>query len=265
MTAATPSPNIWGSPRTYEVLNRAADPDGMVVGALDRVLTAQLDHPVVRAVDVGCGSGFHLPMLAARAATVVGVEPHPSLVGLSRRRVHRAHLDDRVSVTVGSAQHLPLEDASVDLVFSHWAYFFGPGCEPGLAEVDRVLRPGGLQVAVDLDVSASTGYARWFAESGTGVRSDRVADFFADPWRCERLDVVWSFADRSDLAAVLAIEFPPRIVGQALAETVGSTIAVPTVLRWRPVTLRRRERSVRPSASGHQAGSPRACPGAPAR
>lgn len=235
MTAATPSPNIWGSPRLYEKLNRAADPDGLVPAALDRLLAAQDDRPVGRAVDVGCGSGFHLPMLAERAATVLGVDPHPSLVELARRRVARARLGPRVQVNRGSAQRLPIEDASVDLVFSHWAYFFGPGCEPGLAEVDRVLRPGGVQVVVDLDVGASTGYARWFAQSGAGVRSDRLAPFFAGPWHCERLDVVWSFPDRDDLAAVLAIEFPPAVAGHALRETVGTTVAVPTVLRWRRV------------------------------
>ena len=37
----------------------------------------------------------------------------------------------------------PLPDASVDVVHARWAYFFGPGCEPGLAELDRVVRRGG--------------------------------------------------------------------------------------------------------------------------
>ena len=37
-------------------------------------------------LDVGCGTGFHLPRFADDAAAVVGVEPHPDLVALARRR-----------------------------------------------------------------------------------------------------------------------------------------------------------------------------------
>jgi SAM-dependent methyltransferase len=232
VTAATPSPNIWRSPEVYERLNRAADPDGLVVSALDAVIDSVVDGEVDVALDIGCGTGFHLPMLAVRAERVVGVEPHAGLAAAASRRVARARLADRVAVRTALAEHLPLPDQSVDLVFSHWAYFFGPGCEPGLAEVDRVLRPGGVQVAVDLDVSATTGYARWFAAGGTGVRGERTASFFSG-WSQQRLPAVWRFADRADLAAVLGIEFPPAVAAMALRETVGTTIAVPTVLRWR--------------------------------
>ena len=225
----TPSPNIWGSPIVYERLNCAADPDRLVAAALDRLVGT-----VALAVDVGCGTGFHLPLLAGLAERVVGVEPHPVLAGLAERRVRRARLDDRVQVRRGVAESLPLADDSADLVFSHWAYFFGPGCEAGVADADRVLAPRSMQVAVDLDVSASHGYARWFATSGTAVRSDRVAGYFhSRGWHEERLPVVWHFRSRDDLAAVLGIEFPPPVAEQALSETVGCTIAVPTVVRWR--------------------------------
>lgn len=231
MTPATPSPNIWRSPEVYELLNRAADPDGLVATCLDGVIE-RLDGNVGVAVDVGCGTGYHLPMLAARAERVVGVEPHTGLAAAASRRVARARLADRVTVRRGLAEHLPLPDASVDLVFSHWAYFFGPGCEPGLAEVDRVLRPAGVQVAVDLDVTATSGYAGWFAASGAGVRGDRAAAFFSG-WAQQRLPVVWRFTNRADLAAVLGIEFPPDVAAMAVRTTVGTTISVPTVLRWR--------------------------------
>ena len=40
-------------------------------------------------LDLGCGTGFHLPRFAETARTVVGVEPHPDLVALARRRTRR--------------------------------------------------------------------------------------------------------------------------------------------------------------------------------
>jgi ubiquinone/menaquinone biosynthesis C-methylase UbiE len=229
--APTPSPNIWRHPEVYERLNRASDPDGMMLAALDRLLAGRRPGGVV---DVGCGTGYHLPALAARADRVVGVEPHPGLLGHARTRVRRTRLCDRVEVVPGTAQRLPLEDRSVDVVFSHWAYFFGPGCEPGLAEADRVLRPGGWQVVVDLDTTSGHGYASWFAESSPAVRADRVAAFFDGHGFTQRqLPVVWRFASRADLAAVLRIEFPAPVADRALAQTAGTTIAVPTVLRAR--------------------------------
>lgn len=228
---ARPSPNIWRSPRVYEALNRAADPEGLVTAALDEVIDGTI---VSAAVDVGCGTGYHLPMLAQRAETVVGVEPHPALAEAAGRRVARAHLASRVGLEQGLAEHLPLDEGSVDLVFSHWAYFWGPGCEPGLREADRVLRAGGLQVAIDLDSRADTGYAGWFRSGPHRASAAAIDAFFADRgWATRRLPVVWRFRRRSDLADVLRIEFSPQVAASALAQTVGTTIAVPSVLRWR--------------------------------
>jgi SAM-dependent methyltransferase len=134
----------------------------------------------------------------------------------------------------GLAENLPLDQGSVDLVFSHWAYFWGPGCEPGLAEADRVLRAGGLQVTVDLDCGADAGYARWFRSGAHRPSAAATDSFFADHgWTTRRLPVMWRFRSRSDLADVLRIEFSPHVAATALAQTVGTTIAVPSVLRWR--------------------------------
>ena len=231
VAGARPSPNIWRSPGVYETLNRAADPDGLVAATLDELI----DAPTVsRAVDVGCGTGYHLPMLAQRAGDVIGVEPHPVLAQAARRRLERARLGSRVRVERGLAERLPVADASIDLVFSHWAYFWGAGCEPGLAEADRVLRPGGIQVVVDLDTSADVGYARWFeAGPGRGAAAATEAFFAEHGWATRRLAVVWQFRRRRDLADVMRIEFSPDVAATALAQTIGTTIAVPSVVRWR--------------------------------
>jgi SAM-dependent methyltransferase len=214
-----PSPNIWHWPEVYETENRAQDADGEIW----RVLGGLVDWSGRDVVDVGCGDGFHLPRFAATARHVTGVEPYPPLVRRARARV--AGLDG-VEVLAGSAQRLPLPDASADVVHARTAYFFGPGCEPGLAEADRVLRPGGSLVIVDLDVRHRP-YGDWMRVDLPRYDTAEVDAFFARQGFTSRgVQTVWRFASRDDLAAVLRIEFSARVVQRALAEVTGLSLPV---------------------------------------
>jgi ubiquinone/menaquinone biosynthesis C-methylase UbiE len=125
----------------YEIENRAIDPDGLVLHAMRRL--APWEGRTL--VDLGCGSGYWLPGYATEAARVIGVEPDELLLERARAR-------DRGAVVLpGSAEHVPLPDASIDVVHARFAYFFPPGRDAGLREVLRVLRPGGALVVIDND------------------------------------------------------------------------------------------------------------------
>ncbi len=154
LPGTVPSPNIWQHPDIYELENRSVDPDRRIEAAMHEVY----DWTGRDVLDVGCGSGFHLPRWAYDARSVTGVEPHPGLVAGARRRTWGL---TNVSVRLGTAQRLPVTDASVDLVHARWAYFFGPGCEPGLGELGRVLRRGGTAFVLDNDPTRST-FGGWF-------------------------------------------------------------------------------------------------------
>ena len=78
-----PSPNIWDSPEIYELENLGVDRAGVIETAMREVH----DWAGRDVLDIGCGTGFHLPRFAATARTVIGVEPHPPLVVRARRRV----------------------------------------------------------------------------------------------------------------------------------------------------------------------------------
>jgi SAM-dependent methyltransferase len=214
-----PSPNIWHWPELYEIENRAQDS----AGELWRALRAECDWTGLDVADVGCGDGFHLPVFAENAASVVGVEPHPPLV--ARAKVRTRELSN-VRVLDGPAQRLPLPDASVDLVHARTAYFFGPGCEPGLSEADRVLRPGGALVIIDLD-GAREPYGPWLCADVPGYDPPAVERFFADQgFRRRQVDTVWRFGKRSDLESVLRIEFSSAVAERAIAETSGMELPV---------------------------------------
>jgi ubiquinone/menaquinone biosynthesis C-methylase UbiE len=237
LPGAVPSPNTWDHPDVYEQENRGIDPDGVVEAALRARLRANgSDGWAGRTVlDVGCGSGFHLPRFAAgpgAAARVVGVEPHPGLLDAARRRT--AALPG-VEVLAGTAQALPLPDASVDVVHARWAYFFGPGCEPGLAELDRVLRPGGTAFVIDTDATRST-FGAWFRRGLPAHDPAAVERFWARRgWSRQQLDVVWEMPDREAFEAVVRIELPPALADAVLAGHTGTGVDHALNLFWRTV------------------------------
>ncbi len=223
---AQPSPNIWKTPEIYELENRAADPGGRV----ERAMRAVRDWDRATVLDVGCGTGFHLPAFARTAGKVVGVEPHERLAGLARRRV--ASLPD-VTVRVGAAQALPLPDASVDVVHARWAYFFGPGCEPGLAELRRVVRRGGTAFVIDNDATRST-FGTWFRRWLPAYDSDAVERFWSlHGFTRTPVDMGWRFESRADLEAVLRIEFPGELATEFLAGFEGCEVDYAVNVWWR--------------------------------
>ncbi|WP_460445384.1 class I SAM-dependent methyltransferase [Angustibacter aerolatus] len=223
-----PSPNTWRFPDVYELENQSLDADGV----LEPAMLGVHDWTGQVVVDVGCGAGFHLPALARRAARVVGVEPHPPLLSRARARVRLAGLTD-VEVLSGTAQALPLPDASVDVAVARLAYFFGPGCEPGLAELARVLRRGGTAFVIDHDGSRST-YGRWFTSSTPRYDPVAVQRFWdRHGWTTRSLDTVLRTRDRAGFEAVVRIELPPPAADRALAEVTGVEVDHAIALRHR--------------------------------
>ncbi len=215
LPGAIASPNIWKHTSTYEVENRAVDPDGRLWAALQE--RASWDQQVV--LDLGCGTGFHLPAFAATASRVIGVEPHPDLLALARRRTRAL---DNVTLLPGTAQDLPLPDAGIDVVHVRWAYFFGPGCEPGLAELDRVVRRGGTALIIDNDGSRST-FGGWFRRGYPRLPSPNEIERFwtTRGWTRQSVDMGWRFESRADLEAVVRIEFDAASAEAFLAEHTG--------------------------------------------
>jgi SAM-dependent methyltransferase len=211
-----PSPNIWHNPEVYEVENRGVDRAGVLWAAM----RARADWSDRDVLDVGCGTGFHLPHFAETARTVTGVEPNDALAAIARRRVRRL---PAVSVLTGVAARLPLPDASVDVVHARWAYFFGPGCEPGLAELDRVVRRGGTAYVIDNDPERST-FGRWFRRGFPEVDPAAVERFWTSRgWDRDRLEIAWTFDSREDFEAVVRIELPTAVAESVLAEHPDAT------------------------------------------
>ena len=116
---------------------------------------------------------------------------------------------------------------------ARWAYFFGPGCEPGLLELDRVMRRGGTAFVIDNDATRST-FGGWFRRGYPDVDPDAVERFWSrHGWTRTPIDMGWSFDSREDLEAVVRIEFSRDVADAVLAEHTGTEVDYAVNLWWR--------------------------------
>jgi SAM-dependent methyltransferase len=119
----------------------------------DRLASVERLHPGVvswlprvnRIAEVGAGTGRLTMELVERGRHVVAVEPAMPLRRILRRKLAAADHGDRVQVMCGFFDRVPLPDDFADLVVACSAFTPAPGHggEVGLAEMERVCRPGG--------------------------------------------------------------------------------------------------------------------------
>ena len=104
-----------------------------------------------RVFDVGCGEGRFSRMLAERGAQCVGLDPTVALLAEARDR-------GAMSPLRAMAEHVPLRDGSFDLAVTYITLVDIEGYAEAIAEMARVLKPGGRVLAVNIGfVSASVG------------------------------------------------------------------------------------------------------------
>ena len=109
------------------------------------VLSRIRGHDVL---ELGCGLGDLLADMSEAGYLCHAVEQSPQMVKATRETLQRRKLDKKVTVIQGSAQHLPFSNASFDTVVSTFPseYIYDPDT---IAEVERVLRPGGRLIVIE--------------------------------------------------------------------------------------------------------------------
>lgn len=133
-------------PRTYD----------RQMGMLDRVLFGDTRRWVCgkatgRVLEVAIGTGLNLPHYPAGVA-LTGIELSPAMLASALRRA--ADLDREVDLRVGDAEALDLDDAAFDTVVCTFSLCAIPDHRRAVAEMVRVLRPGGRLLLADHVVSS---------------------------------------------------------------------------------------------------------------
>lgn len=112
-----------------------------------------------RVLEIGIGSGLNLPFYGPDAREVIGLDPSPRLIAMAERAAQNSTLP--VRFINGSAEAIPLDDGSVDTVLTTWTLCSIAGAVPALAEVRRVLKPGGQLLFVEHGLAPDPGVRRW--------------------------------------------------------------------------------------------------------
>ena len=98
-----------------------------------------------RVLEIGVGSGLNLPLYTDRATEILGLDPHPKLLAMASEKPQSLPS----KLIEGSAESIPLDDASIDTVVSTWSLCSVRDVAAALAEIRRVVKPDGQLLFVE--------------------------------------------------------------------------------------------------------------------
>ena len=192
---------------------------------------AVVEGAPARILEVGCGEGELAERLARESgASVVAVDQSERMVELTRGR--------GVDARVADVQDLPFWEASFDAVLAAWMLYHVPDLDRGIAELARVLVPGGRLVAV---TNATDHLQELFALGGVERRelpfgADNAAEALSRHFeRIERRDADGEVVF-DDIDAVRSYYGSSAHLSDALARLPDS-LDTPLVARRRPVVF----------------------------
>jgi arsenite methyltransferase len=157
-TSRPPTTRREAGPIGRFLSGQAARPHGLfgpVIGRIwvsetarvnDAVLQLLAARPGERVLEIGFGPGATVRKLADTGVEVVGVDVSAAMLTAARRR-NRAHVEaGRVQLRLGDGVHLSPNNEEIDAVIAVHTIYFWPDPHATLAEIHRVLRPGGRAV-----------------------------------------------------------------------------------------------------------------------
>jgi ubiquinone/menaquinone biosynthesis C-methylase UbiE len=151
-TSATPPEtkgNVLHKALSYDVLtNLILQPSQASILAMAQIKAGD------KVLDVGCGSGrltIAAQKKAGPAGAVLGIDPSTEMIAVARKNAARA--GQAAKFEMGVIEAIPFPDATFDVVLSRLMMHHLPGDlkQRGLAEVRRVLKPGGVCLIVDFE------------------------------------------------------------------------------------------------------------------
>ena len=114
-----------------------------------------------RVLEIGIGSGLNLPFYGPNVTEVMALEPSPKLTQMTQELAKKSRFETPLTLLPDSAEAIPFEDASFDTVLTTWTLCSIPDAHRALAEMRRVLKPGGRLLFVEHGKAPDAGVAKW--------------------------------------------------------------------------------------------------------
>jgi ubiquinone/menaquinone biosynthesis C-methylase UbiE len=155
--------------------------------------------PGFRWIDIGCGNGAFTQLLAEQCASlsIDGVDPSEGQLAFARQRLG-AHA---ATFRQGDAMALPFPDGSFDAAVMALVVFFIPDPAKGVAEMARVVRPGGLAAAYIWDLVSGGGPSTLVISQMKEMGITPLQPPRADASTPEGLHALWTQAGFTDIDA----------------------------------------------------------------
>jgi len=208
---------------------RYDEPGNLIIGIEEPVVWSLVaQRKPGRALDAACGTGRHSRRLVELGHDVVGVDLSPGMLGVARQQVPQARFLE------ADLRAMPVDDGAVDLVVCGLALAHPASLVEPMAEIGRVLRPGGHAVLSVLHpFQAHLGWnapftdasgARGFVREHTHTHADYLAAFRAAGLRVD--DCVEPELTAAD------VEHKRRAFRHIPEATLAAYVGLPAVLVW---------------------------------
>jgi ubiquinone/menaquinone biosynthesis C-methylase UbiE len=110
-----------------------------------------------RVLEIGVGSGLNLPFYTEHVTEILGLDPHPRLLRMAADRTGPVP----AKLIEGTAEAIPVDDASVDTVVTTWTLCSVPDVATALAEMRRILKPHGKLLFAEHGLAPEDAVRKW--------------------------------------------------------------------------------------------------------
>jgi len=132
------------------------------------------DVEELNVLDIGCGEGRFCRMLEKRGANMTGIDPTAELIAEAKR------LQPEAIFEVAKAEKLPVADVSMDIVVSYLSLLDIPDYRAAIAEMKRVLKPGGRVVVANHNGFSTASSKYWARDEHNNKRHWTMDNYLAE-------------------------------------------------------------------------------------